>query len=122
MNARLILWLSGAVGILFAALIYFAALQVRGVLGGWVPFPLARLVIFFILFAVSLAEILVMTFALRKLWQTRIPKLIYVVNVLYVAFAAVYAAVFLVLVDDPNLGAVLASLSFVRWASDFWVR
>ena len=122
-KSQLGLLLSGAVGVALAALIYFAASNVRGALSFLLPLPFTGLVIFLILFAVSSLELIMMVAGLRILKASGFRmEFIYALNALYVAFAAVYAALFLVLVGESNLGLLLAALSLVRWASDFWIR
>lgn len=114
---------SGAAGLVVAALIYFGALGLRGALSGILPNGLAGTIIFFILLVVSILEIGVMVLALRQMLSARLEReFIYALNLIYVAFASVYAAIFLILVGDTSLGVVLAGLSLVRLLSDFWIQ
>lgn len=119
MNVRRGLIGSGAAGLLLAALIYLAALPLRGVLGRFLPLRGAEMPIFVFWLVVSLVEMPVMVFALRQMREERWALLL---NAVYVAFAGVYAALFILVVDDAQLGALLAGLSAARWASVVWMR
>ncbi len=121
MNERLKLFLSGAVGVALAALVYFVAMQASGLLGQLIAVREAELLIFFILLAFALVEMPVMVFGLRTMRAQRVrPLLFYGVNVVYVGFAAFYALVQVVLFGASVWSLVLVGLCLVRWGSD-WV-
>ncbi len=114
---------SGAVGVLLAALIYFLAprgqlLQRFPTIPDW-----AELALFILLLGISLAELPVMFVGIRTFGRGGMNRyLIYSINVVYVAFAAVYAAILLLLFGDSAFTALLAGLSLIRWATDWWIR
>ncbi len=122
MITRSAMAVSGAVGILLAALIYFLASRLSGAFGPFVPMREAEVVVFTILFVVSLLEMPMMVFGLRQLRRAKINSLLVCsVNSFYVAFAAVYASVQVLLFGGSNLAALLAGLSLVRWISTSWM-
>ncbi len=123
MKERRALALSGAAGVALAALVYFLAARLGGLLRSWPSVREAEVIVFVILCVFALAEIPVMVFGLRTLYREKVSRIfIYVANGLYVAFAAFYAAVLVVLFGESNLSALLVSLSLARWASDWWIR
>lgn len=122
MITRSAMVLSGAVGILFAALIYLLATRLAGALGPLVPIRQAQWVVFAILFAVSFLEMPVMLFGLRRLRASKMRRVLFCsANTMYVAFGGVYAAVQVLLFGESNLTAVLAGLSLVRWITGSWM-
>ncbi len=119
MSERFKLFLSGAVGVALAALFYFLAMQVSGLFGQLIAMREAELLIFFILLAFALVEMPVMVFGLRTLRVQHVrPLLFYGVNVVYVAFAAFYALVQVILFGASVWSLVLVALCLVRWGSD----
>ncbi len=123
MNLRWALVLSGAVGLGLAALLYFLAAQVGGILGVLAPLRAAEIIIFAILLGVALLEMPVMIIGLHTLLGTNLDRrFVYGVNVIYVAFAAFYAVILILLFDESNLSMLLVSLCAVRWLSDWWIR
>jgi len=95
---------------------------------GWIPVlisrPLFVWALFLFLVTLSVLEIPVMVFSMRRMADSPNPRAKYVVqvtNVAYVSFAAVYAAPFLLLTGASQLeiaaGLFLGSLCFVRFIS-----
>ncbi len=119
MSERLKLFLSGAVGVALAALVYLLSMQVTGLFGQLVALRQAELVIFIILLVFALVEMPVMVFGLHTLHVKRVrPLMFYGVNILYVSFAAFYALVQVLLFGPSMWSAVLVGLCLVRWGSD----
>ena len=115
MRSKVFLMLSGAAGIVLAALIYFLALRVQGLLSFLVLLPSLGFVLLYLLLFVSLVEIAAMTYGLRRLAPGLPGRMLYLFAAGYVAFASVYAFVYALLVPDPTGILLLASLCVVRW-------
>ena len=115
MRARLFLLLSGAAGLVLAALICLVAWRVQGALSFFVLLSSASFVILLLLIFVSLFDIAVMTLALRKLAPAVPPQMLHLIAASYVAFAAVYALLYALLVPDAQGILFLAALAIVRW-------
>ncbi len=111
---------SGAVGVPLAAPIYILAM----IAGGPIV-PLAREaepVMFVVLLVAALVEMPVMVFALRTLArQNSRPYLLHGLNVVYVSFAGVYAALQVLLFGQSGFSEVLLGLTFVRWLSGWLI-
>lgn len=119
---RILLLLSGAAGIVFAALLYWLAVLLQGALSFLLLIPSAGFVIFGLLLLVSLFEIFVMTAGLRRL-AARLPNnLLYLIAAGYVGFAGVYALLYGLLVPDERGIQILAALCIVRWFTLFLVH
>ncbi len=115
--------LSGAVGIVLAALLYFPATRIGGILRVLVPLREAEIIIFVILLGTALIEMPVMLYGLHVLLNSSVTRrFIYGVNALYVAFAAVYAIILVLLFGESNLSLLLVGLCGVRWLSDWVIR
>ncbi len=121
MRAKIFLMLAGAAGAALAALIYFVALRVQGLLSFLVLLPSFGFVLLYLLLFVSLVEIAAMTYGLRRLAPGLPVRILYFFAAGYVAFASVYAFVYALLVPDPTGILLLASLCVVRWLSLFFV-
>ncbi|MGB8646428.1 MAG: hypothetical protein WCF84_14410 [Anaerolineae bacterium] len=110
--------ISGAAGILLAALIYFLSIPMGGLLR-FLVLSDAEFYVFVVLFAVALVEMPVMVLALRVMRSRRMPPfLVYGANAGYVAFAAVYALIQVAFFGESTWSMVLVALCIVRWASD----
>ncbi len=119
---RTLLLLSGAAGILLAALFYWLAMENAGVLKFLILISEAAIVIFLLLLAVALLEIGVMSLVLVK-FATALPLVfLCLIAAGYVAFAGVYALFYALLVPDPLGIQVLAALCLVRWFMLFFVK
>lgn len=115
MSRRFLVLLSGAAGLVLAALFYLVAAEIDGALRVLVMIPDAGIVIFLILLGVSLFEIAVMMYALATL-AMRLPLVVVCAMAGgYVAFAGVYALVYGLFVPDLRGMQVLAGLALVRW-------
>ncbi len=113
--------ISGAAGILLAALIYLLSISTGGLLRS-LALPAAEFLVFAVLFVVALVEMPVMLFALRTLDARRLPPLLlYGVNMGYIAFASVYALIQVALFGESTWSLALVALSLVRWASDLFL-
>ncbi len=113
---------SGAFGILLAGLVYSLAGRGAAALSAFIP-PQAEPFIFAFLLLFSLAEIPMMVLGLRTLARQQIHRaVIYSANAGYVAFAAVYSAILIVLCGQSILTALLAGLCAARWISSQWIR
>jgi len=86
----------------------------------------ARLVIlaFVFFFVLSVIEMPLMIVALRQMARrpSTSPRLVRTTFVIFVMFAAVYAAMFVVLTGQMSGGIVLAALCLVRFASGVLVQ
>lgn len=117
MSRRFTVLLTGAVGLVLAALFYLVAAEVDGALRVLVMIPDAGILIFLILLGVSLFEIAVMMYALAT-FTTRLPlSVLGAVAGGYVAFAGVYALVYGLFVPDLRGMQALAGLALVRWVT-----
>jgi len=107
--------------VFFVAVSLFRACCVPIVLRGWAV-PVA----FLFCLALSVAEIPMMVFALRKLADGRrgTPHFaLAMTNVFYVFFASVYAGIFVLLTGQVVSGGALSALGIVRFFSSlFFVR
>jgi len=122
MRARILLLLSGAAGLVLAALLYFLAALAQGALSFLILIPSTGIVIFALLLFVACVEILVMTAALARLGASLPSKLLYLVAAGYVAFASAYAIVYALLVPDLRGVQILAALCLARWLTLLLVR
>ena len=123
MKLRLALVLSGAVGMVLAALLYFLATRVGGILHILVFIREEEIIIFVILLAVALVEMPVMAFGLHTLLGSNMQRrFVYGVNALYVAFAAFYAIILVLLFGESAFSTLLFSLTAVRWLSDWVIK
>ncbi len=115
------LLLSGLGGLLGNALLTALAawLVASETLSVLLPYPTVALLLGVVFGGFSLAEIPVMVFALRRLLVERRGNRGFVLglNVLYVFFAAVYAAPALLLTGSLGWGLALSSLSLLRFAT-----
>jgi hypothetical protein len=114
--------LSGAVGILLAALVYFLAKRANGALSMVIPVREAEIVIFAVLLMISLLEMPVMIVGLRQLRAASVSRVLaYAANTFFVAFAAVYAALQVLFFGESNYSDLLAGLSVLRWLGGLWI-
>ncbi|MEW5956678.1 MAG: hypothetical protein AB1801_03065 [Chloroflexota bacterium] len=114
--------LTGVIGLIGAALLTGGCLLVMA--QAWIPILIARpaygwgLCLFLTLF--SVAEIPFMIFGMRRIAASANPKARYVAmltNAGYSFFGAVYAAPFILLTGWLGVGAAMATLSLVRFAT-----
>lgn len=123
-NLRRDLFLSGSLGLLIGASVYAgaSALSVRIpiLLQGIIVLAMA-LVIFL---ALALLEIPLMVFGLRQMARsTTTPRRVVLVTFgIFVAFAAVYASLFVLLTGQITLGLVIVAVCVARLGSGVWVR
>lgn len=122
MPTRIFLLLSGAVGLVLAALLYFIALNVQGWLNFLIFVPDAGIVFFLLLLGVALLEIGVMLFGLQRIASGLPNVVLYGVAAGYVAFAGVYALLYALLVIDERGIQFLAALAVVRWLTLWFIR
>jgi hypothetical protein len=113
--------LSGAAGLVAAALLAGAAawLVGSGRLKPLLPLPAIAILFAVVFGAISLAEIPIMVFAMRRLAVERPENrpVVLGLNALYVSFAAVYALPLFLLCGHVVLGWVLSGLAALRLAS-----
>jgi len=117
---------SGILGLLGGWLIFLAANWARNFVPTLLPGFVFALVTFAALLLLAVAEMPMMVFALRKMTQpaTLPRRLIAATFSFYVFFAAIYAAIF-VLLTDANyfyLSALLAALGIVRFFSGVFIK
>ena len=120
------LLISGVVGlaanaVFFTASSLLSACCVPVLLRGWTVPP-----VFLFCLALSVVEIPMMVYALRKLGEGRrgTPRYaLAVTNAFYVFFAAVYAGIYVLLTGQVVSGGVLSAFGIVRFFSSlFFVR
>lgn len=122
MNARALLLFAGAVGLGLAALFYLLALAVQGTLSFVLLLPEAVIVIFVGLLLISLLEIAVMIWALRRV-ENQFPFwVLCLLAASYVAFAGAYAFGYAPFAPELRGIQLLAALAFVRWLSLLLIR
>ena len=117
---------TGLAGVVGAVLLTGLAITI--VASDWIPIFITNLVIiwtiFLFLFILSVAEIPVMIFSLRRIAASDNPKakyLILLTNVGYTFFAGVYAVPFILLAGKSTIelvaGAFLGALTLARFGS-----
>ena len=121
MKARLIVAASGALGLAFAAFLYYLASDVRGSLRFILAIPDPNIVIFLALLSVSLLEIgIVLLVLIRFASRVPLPLLSFVVAG-FVGFAGIYALLFGLFSRDALGIQVLAAFAVVRWLTLFFI-
>ena len=117
--------LSGIAGLILGLIVFLAANCVKNYIPFLAPSFLATLIVFAILILIAFLEMPMMVFALRKMAQSAtMPRGVIVgVFLFYVAFAAVYASMHVLLTGDNYFyfGTLLAALGLVRLASGMWI-
>lgn len=121
MRARSVLLLAGAAGLVLAALIYLVARRVQGAFSFLILIPAASFIFFLLLWCIALVEIVVMTYALRRLAAQLPGHWLNLIAVGYVAFASVYALTYALLVPDERGIQILAAFCVVRWFTLFFI-
>lgn len=113
--------LSGVVGLAIGTALYVVACHLSDRMSH--PLEEAVLVgaVFVVLFLVALAEMPMMVYVLRRLMRGSPRVLLVGINAGYVAFASVYAAVYLLVTHEGTGAMVLAGLSILRFLSGFFV-
>jgi hypothetical protein len=117
--------LSGILGLVLGLLIFLASIWVRSLIPALLPGFILALVTFVVLLLIALVEMPMMVFALRKMAQSTTPRLMISSGfALYAMFAAVYAAIFILLTDAGYFyfGATLAALGIARLVSGIWIK
>ena len=110
--------LAGGVGVIagiiaIAAIIAFRPAEWPALLA---PYPIVHWAIFVFLGGISLAEMPLMIFTLRKLIADNVsPVVILLIVVAFVFFAGVYALPNLLLTEKLWMGITLSMLIFLRW-------
>lgn len=118
---RLLVLLSGSLGLLACALLAGVATQLvaRDIIVPLLPFPAVTLLFTLMLAGFSLAEVPIMVYAMRRLLVERQGNhaIVLALNALYVFFAAVYGVPLLLLTGDVGWGLALCSLGILRLVS-----
>ena len=119
---RRILALSGLVGLLSGALLTGGSLWLvdSGILNPPLPYRIVEVVLVFMLVGISLAEIPLMIFAIRRLAGSSSGdnrRIAAILNGLYVLFAAIYAVPVSLLTGNVLWTLVLSALCIVRFAT-----
>ncbi len=117
--------LSGILGLIVGLLIVFFANWLKGFIPTPVSDSITTLVVFSIILLIALLEMPLMVFAIRRMSGTIMPRrIIGGVFLFYVSFAAVYAAIFLLLTADSysNLGMVLFASSTIRFLTGIFIK
>jgi hypothetical protein len=118
--------ISGILGLGASLLIFLGASWVKSFIPTLLPGLVPALAVFVVLLLTALAEMPMMVFALRKMAQSiTMPRHIIAAGFsFYVLFAAIYAAILVLLTDASYiyLSVILAALGIVRVASGFFIR
>ncbi len=116
--------LSGICGLCVGIVVYASAIVISGRVSFFRDSLLASVTIFGLLVFFALLEIPAMTYAMRLLLHSvSLPRLLVLcVNAIYVAFAAVYASIYLLVTGEPIGGWLLAATSVLRLASGIWTK
>ncbi len=109
----------GAMGLSAAVAIYLTANAIAARVPILVQGGIGVAIVFAILLAISLAEMPLMLFGLRQMARSAPPPRALLIGTftVYVMFASVYAAIFVLLTGEFAWGLVLAALSVARFAS-----
>ena len=122
MRARLGFILSGAVGLVLTALLYFLAVFLHGMLGFLVLIPQYSIVLFIIVLFFAFAETIVMALGLKRLMWRLPNRILNFFAAGYVGFEGVYALLYALFVNDMLGVQLLAALSIVRWLALFTLK
>ncbi|MDM8518594.1 hypothetical protein QUF64_01000 [Anaerolineales bacterium HSG6] len=111
--------LIGLVGALLLTLLSIVVVRLE-----WVPIIFSYYILAYIFFGsfliLSLAEVPLMLYAMHQIANSKNPsarKALLMTNTGYVAFGAIYGAMFIVLTGYEELGALLALLSVARFVT-----
>lgn len=114
---------SGFIALLLGAGVYSAASALSTRLPILLPWTIGVAIAFSVLLLLSLAEIPMMLFALRQMARgTTSRRFVVAAFAAYVAFASVYASIFVLLTGQVLLGLGLAALGVVRFATGALIR
>ena len=109
---------AGAIGMLIGAGIYQLASAVSEKYQALIAHPIGVAIIFLILLGIALAEIPVMLFGLKKIAASTTPRpFLLGTHLVFVMFASVYAAIFVVLTGQIIWGWVLALVIVARFVA-----
>jgi hypothetical protein len=116
--------LSGLLGLIMAGFVFLAASGIAGFLPWLIHDALVMGLVFALLLLVTVVEMPMMIMAMRQMVHSAsTPRAVVLgTNVGYVAFASVYAAVFLLITGENRWACILAALSILRFASGVLVR
>lgn len=105
----------GAAGLGIAALFYFVALQVLGMLEYLPPIPEAGIVVFLLILGVALLESGAVILVLIRLATLAHSILLFWITAGFVGFAGVYTLAYGLFASDVRGVQVFAGLAVVRW-------
>lgn len=116
--------LSGLLGLIMAGFIFLAASGIAASLPWLIQDTLVMALVFALLLLVTVVEMPMMIMAMRQMVHSAsTPRAVVLgTNMGYVAFASVYAAVFLLITGENKWAGILAALSVLRFASGVLVR
>jgi hypothetical protein len=115
--------LPGVVGLVVGAAIYLFSSAVAARLPLLLQGSIVVAIVFVIFLAIALAEMPMMVWGLRQMARAPSPPrvMLVVTFAIYVAFASVYAAIF-VLLTQSALSIALAALCLARFVSGIWIK
>lgn len=121
---KLDLVLSGLLGLAIAGFVFLAANGITAYMPWLIQDALLVALVFALLLLVTVVEMPMMIMAMRQMvHNASTPRAVLLAtNVGYVAFASVYAAVFLLITRENRWAILLAALSVLRFASGVLVR
>lgn len=118
--------LAGVLGLVIAACIFLGANLVKGYIPWIASSLIASIIVFIIVLFIAIVEMPIMAFGLRKMASSpTVPRVLIAGGFLvYVIFAAVYAAIYVLVTGDQYfyLGTALAALGLVRFATGIFIR
>lgn len=120
---RDLLW-TGIVGLLGGSALYAGASVLSLRIPIFLAHPLVTASIFAFLLLLALLEVPMMVFGLRQMARSASTprRLLQVMFAIYVAFAAFYASLFVLLTAQIAWGLVIVAVCVLRWLSGRWVR
>ncbi|MBI5651711.1 MAG: hypothetical protein HZC40_14900 [Chloroflexi bacterium] len=108
--------IAGALGVLIGGGIYQLASMVSTRYSGLIEHPLGIAIIFLILLGIAIAEMPVMLFGLKKIAASTTPRpFLLGTHLVFVMFASVYAAIFVLLTGQIIWGWLLALVIVARF-------
>lgn len=115
---------AGFVGLLIGAALYAGASMLSTRLPILVQGTLFAAIVFAFLLLLALFEVPMMVFGLRQMARSASTprRLLRATFVIYVAFAAFYASLFVLLTGQVAWGLVIVAVCGLRWVSGRWME
>ena len=108
--------IAGAVGVLLGSGIYYVASTASTQVPTLIGHPVGVAIFGLILLAIAIAEIPIMTFGLKKIAASTTPRpFLLGTHLIFVTFASVYAAIFVLFTGQIGWGLIIAAGLVVRF-------